>query len=908
MFLGIHLSEISDKTLREIELTGAQACYIKTLHAISCALSLGLISYWIYSFIRSRIATWRGTFYKKRGFSHTLGATLVFLAAVWCMRYAVGRFVMPLTGHSGFEEGVNSLLHALQTFSMDEDYTSYVSNGKIMMEVLTKGCSNASGWIAAYGVYAFLLNIAAPIAGGALILELITGLFPSLKLWFYSKLLWKERCYFSELNERSLALAKSLRSQKYRIFCKPVIVFTDAYTDKDNEKSAELLAEAKQLGALCIKDDICHARCNRFFKRSFFLMDEVEVDNLQTLANLTNSQNYKTVLRAKIFVFSQSTNHTLVEKQLRERLEKTLGVAEKDMPLIFPIQIYKNIIADLLSDLPLYEPIVHRYKEDRTTDLNVTILGTGYIGTEMFLASCWAGQMHNVRLHFNIISKESESEFLGRIDFISPEIMQSSKPCHPILCYNGEGDTNPPYFSLNYMEGDLKAWDGKDPEARERLDEVLAKTDYCLVALGNDEDNMTVAKELRCRIGKAHMDDGKGRRTLIAYVIYNPCLCELLNTKKHLSPCGGTPCVYSHAIGSLHEQYDIQTVYTSIYELQKKEEELKLTEKERGAQKAKKKPKKQYGVKDNSRRSDIVTKDTTDRGKNSQNYDHWATLSRVIHIKYKLFSMGWIKDSVFDGEEQHKERVSEAYNLFKRLCIGYPPKGAEKVAAEFMEKRDMLAWNERRRWCAFTRSQGYSSTDKCREYFDHCGDHKHMELRLHPCLVESDSASVRRAEDFVFENARKAPTVKLDKLDELSELVIELCDKTDKKLAADKEAEKARKEAALKELDWLGKKRYMREKAKNNKGKKEKKPKNRMEFKVGDYPHQYFGKYLPLCSDTDKDDAIKLLGKSERKVKRMCKKGDLTGAVLYEDIGWLVPKYSLPEKKEKQQSTRQSKQ
>ena len=57
---------------------------------------------------------------------------------------------------------------------------------------------------------------------------------------------------FSELNEKSLALAKSLHKNdgKNRFF-----VFTDVF-EKEEEQSYELVEKAKELGAVCFKKDI----------------------------------------------------------------------------------------------------------------------------------------------------------------------------------------------------------------------------------------------------------------------------------------------------------------------------------------------------------------------------------------------------------------------------------------------------------------------------------------------------------------------------------------------------------------------------------------------------------------------------------------------------------------------------
>ena len=89
--------------------------------------------------------------------NHLLLNFSVFLvAAVWCVRYAVGLYMTLETAGGGGLNAVelvaDSLLHTLQTFSMDEDYTTYILNGKQMLVALwrrgtEKMDTEASAWL-----------------------------------------------------------------------------------------------------------------------------------------------------------------------------------------------------------------------------------------------------------------------------------------------------------------------------------------------------------------------------------------------------------------------------------------------------------------------------------------------------------------------------------------------------------------------------------------------------------------------------------------------------------------------------------------------------------------------------------------------------------------------------------------
>ena len=58
-------------------------------------------------------------------------------------------------------------------------------------------------------------------------------------------------------------------------------------------------------------------------------------------------------------------------------------------------------------------------------------------------------------------------------------------------------------------------------------------------------------------------------------------------------------------------------------------------------------------------------------------------------------------------------------------------------------KFHLLAWLEHRRWNAFTRTMGFQYTAEFKKNLELNGDnHKNMELKLHPCLIESEKPSL----------------------------------------------------------------------------------------------------------------------------------------------------------------------
>ncbi len=552
----------------------------------------------------------------------------LLLGSIWSLRLAVGLFGLihpelsaiaadsSLASLTAGEEFFNSLIHTLQTFSMDEDYTAYMISGKAMVHELYG--VNEDGQ-SCFGIYVSILNLLAPIAGGAIILDIIVSFVPKLRLAIYRLAFWKDKYYFSELNEGSLALAKNymyidkgqLRKRLLKIpafgnfivnmvvigksFLLPTIIFTDI-DDSDDEKEAEMLAEARLLGALCIKDDLSHVKVNEWGRKKFFLIDEEEEENLKAFTALTDPTN-ELIRKSEIFLFVNSDAYVQIERNVRNKLIDVWGLVDydkireeeeqkkkaegkdteenksdfekaieklkkkikewkeektsyKQLPTVYPVRCYRNLVSNLLCDVPLYEPLIGKKRNSEgIVDLTVTILGSGDIGTEMFLATYWMGQILNCHLKINVVSMESEEEFWNKIDYVNPEIRCTTDKFDPILRINQKGDMAEVYCDVKYYQCDIKSSKFINyldylHQTEGKKDNNIINTDYFFVCLGSDEDNISVANTIKSYIGQYHLspeyvkehDERKKRAgdhpspdTIIAYVVYDDTLTESLN-------------------------------------------------------------------------------------------------------------------------------------------------------------------------------------------------------------------------------------------------------------------------------------------------------------------------------------------------------------------------------------------
>ncbi len=764
--------------------------------AIIVLMSLS-IAFWlipsVVGIIRKILAKSSMGSVRKSGISRMLIFSACLIGSVWCLRYAVGYYgiitsATPTEELTWGEEIFNSLLHALQTFSMDEDYTEYILGGKFMLRGMF---GDDTPLQAVYGIYASVLNFVAPIAGGAVIFEILASIFPKIKLAFSLLMFWKPKYYFSELNDSSLALAKSIAEANKASWKAPVIVFTDAYIDDESEKDSETIAEAKRLGAICLKDDIAYVKKNRLGVRKFFLIDAEESNNLRAFINVTDDSNISYLQKTEIYLFVNSDAYVKVEKSVHENLVKALGA--ENIPTVIPVKTYRNLICNLLVEYPLYEPLIGKAKNsDGKKSLNVTILGTGDIGTEMFLSTYWFGQILDCNLNINLISSESEKSFWNRIDHLNPEIKRTMMVINsdgstvtntkdPILniysdVNSGDVERSPYYGRVRYQQCDAKS--SEFMKCFESAQDSIFETDYFLVALGSDDDNILIANTINRNIAHKHYSvnnrygmsaNGIDRKIVLAYVVFDPDLADTLNKSNTANFIAKGLKVHSKAVGNLRDVNSVKNVFMDEYEKEvwaAHEAYVKI----QNAQKEDEVPLKINEAK----RAKIHTKRLKD------DYNYWSSLARRLHFKYKIFSTSEMFPqsvtipSAFDHSdaESYKEAVQKSAQNYVKFITGTLRKDRtdDEKKIEFLHK---LAWLEHRRWCAFLRTQGFRYTSDYDSYAKDVGSYKQLDVKLHPCLVECDMKGIRaeitsKCEIKVETTFRCSDRSDFDLLDELS--------------------------------------------------------------------------------------------------------------------------------------------
>lgn len=795
---------------------------------LSLVLSAAAIVYISYIFIKRKCKVRKMVKAKKAGLSAAIDpqtplikkmpfVVLMLLGSVWAARFAVGYYLnfhqiddLGLSAVGRRSEILNSFIHALQTFSLDENYSEYITAARCMMRD-TLGIP----WITRLtGIFIAVLNVAAPISGGAVLLDFFTEALPRLRFRLARILFKREAIYFSKLNQESLALAKDIVSERSGSFFRHyTMVFADAYSKNDDESSSETIHAAKALGAICLKDDILSISLKRFAQNRIYIIDHNENSNLAALTRFLY-KDAKYAKRTEVYIFSsdKKISHLdeevsyIVKNRKRELADEIqrkckvtkpqavlLKAAAKSIPAVIPVATVRNMTYNLFMDVPLFEPLIDKQKEaDGKRKLTLTILGSGVIGTEFFLTAYWCGQMLDTSIKINVVSKEAEAgssgsakeAFESRINQINSDIFKSRVFESPLLRYSTDDDPpeySPPYFDYAFYEVDVL----NDRFLTDDATRSLLDSDYFIVVLGSDEDNFFVADMLRRRVGAHHMYNKINAKTVISYAIYNTDLSRSFNlVKLHnyaLSGSTDNPDILMHAFGSREEVYSIKNVmFNGVYD----------------------------GTGTAFDKTENASRRSTAQNSFDDIYTYRARLARRVHRRYKEFSCGMYSESLFmcRTAESVKEHFKNAHDKYLKYLFSEgeysqgessePPSVHKKGPARSTDDSSLrlfhrLAWLEHRRWVAFMRINGFRSVKSKKSFnayinsetAEHTkGDHKHVGLKLHPCLVECADTGMKASYDdygAIITGHRKKMVQSEDRRDLLDELSINIVERKD---------------------------------------------------------------------------------------------------------------------------------
>ncbi|MBR2988406.1 MAG: hypothetical protein IKC64_01630 [Clostridia bacterium] len=443
--------------------------------------------------------------------------SIVTLAVVWTISFTVSNssFVKKHKFVLSLSLGVGVFLSSIIAFipihlAGDASFGSWARAVGLAifnsMQIFTLGCEfgvvNPDGlvwtpdWIKTpYQVWLAILFVVAPIFTFGFVLSFVRDKLAKIKYLFSLR---GEVFVFSELNERSLTLAKDVKGKNKSA----VIVFTDAF--KENEEgSFELFEEARKLKAICFRDDIVvHKFSPSWSKRkiSFFTIGANETENLTQTLKLI--ERYRDRANTHIYAFSTNVDGEIL-----------LSSTDKGKIKVRRINEVQSLVNRLLYERG--ETIFADAKpaENGLKRISAVVVGMGRYGTEMVKALSWYGQMDGYDLKISAFDKDPLSK--DKFVMLAPELMDER--------FNGvENDNTLPRYKIDI-------YPDTDVNTQSFVSQLRKITDatFVFVSLGSDDDNIGVAVNLRMQFERM-----KIKPTIVA-VVHNSAQKRALDGVKN---------------------------------------------------------------------------------------------------------------------------------------------------------------------------------------------------------------------------------------------------------------------------------------------------------------------------------------------------------------------------------------
>lgn len=504
-----------------------------------------------------------------------------------------------------------------------------------------------------------VLYVSAPILTFGFVLTFFKNIFAKLT---YSLLLAFPTHIFSELNEKSLALAADIKRNK--LFS--LIVFTDI-TDKVIEDNMELVEDARMLGAIMFNKDFDSIKFSGLLPRKlfFYLISEDEPKKLRHAKVVIENYDRKNV---ELRLFSPDIRSELLIASLNSKKMRVIRMDDIQTLIYHNLYTHGKMLFDRARSVG----------ENKDKVISAVIVGLGQYGKEMLKALTWFCQLDGYKIKITAFDSDENAE--EKFKFMCPELMHEDYNCQEI---DGE-----PYYEISIVGG----IDVTTPDFRKHIEQITDAT-YIFVCLGNDEINLKTAADIRS-ICESVDYVGNGRKPDIETVIYDSRLASTVRTTWETlaaneikgvtkSNSQKNPGAYNLLVtGDLDSFYSVATLIDSKlidagfnihykYSLKYAAEELKkISEKS--------KIKHHKAVK--------KLKDESGRSFWKYEYNHNSSIARAIHRQLRI-EMGLYPDIDNWEELSHDEKVVVANPEHIRWSAYMRTKGYSKGARNDLGKR-----------------------------------------------------------------------------------------------------------------------------------------------------------------------------------------------------------------------------
>lgn len=368
-----------------------------------------------------------------------------------------------------------AIQHSFRLFVFDGEYMGFVEMlDGLKTENIITGLQRE-----AYVLLSTCLYVFAPVLTFTFLLSFFKNALSHIR---YSFVFYKTAHIFSELNDKTLALAKSIVKKEEegytcfnflkKFFMSSAIVFTDVI-DKTEEKNYELIEEARELGAILFRKDLNSIKLIRFNKKrkiKVYLISEDENEKIRHATTVMTQYDYPNV---ELYVFSEKVQSRLI-----------LGVKDVKHMKVVRVNDIQNLIYHNLDTYGkrLFENAKKFHKGDGNFQISAVVVGFGRYGSELTRALSWFCQYPGFDLKIDIFDNDEKVE--SKFEVLYPDMMEVSRNNAP----EGE-DAN---YKIEFHGG----IDINSLEFRDEFNKIENPT-YIFVCLGNDSDNVEAALNIR---------------------------------------------------------------------------------------------------------------------------------------------------------------------------------------------------------------------------------------------------------------------------------------------------------------------------------------------------------------------------------------------------------------------------
>lgn len=306
---------------------------------------------------------------------------------------------------------------------------------------------------AIYLVINYILFATAPVLLSALVVSQFGDTADRLR----RRLIRAKECHvFSELNEQSLVLAKSLSEKEG----KKVLIFCNT---KDAAKS--LRSQVRKFGGVMLYATATELRFTKRYEHvRFYQISASEDQNVQKASALLQWQ--EELLKddthcVELFTFIGTKSKALIVEDIPHKHVKLRVIDE--------ISLLCN---NLFMEKPLYTGL------DGSKKISVMVVGCGRTGMQMIKTAVWCGQMNNYALEINVFDKN--------VDLITGKNMAQEE------LFAACPELKLPEYQIHFYSSDATCDEFESMVAQNCMD-----TNYVVLTMKDDDLNIETAIRLR---------------------------------------------------------------------------------------------------------------------------------------------------------------------------------------------------------------------------------------------------------------------------------------------------------------------------------------------------------------------------------------------------------------------------